>query len=84
MKTKPETKKDVATYGVVIALTPSPGLRHRCSPVIATREEAENWYAGVVSVTGKNEDIQEVRLCRYTVGRTQVLSTWTKPVEVTA
>lgn len=76
MKKKQPQRK--AIFGITSVLTPSPGLRHRCSPAYRDEAVAIRKFGEAVSDGMTDTDVLEIRLCRYTVGRTQIVQTWTR------
>lgn len=75
---------DAATYGVMVVLVPPAGSTRssRHSAVIQLRAKAARIFDQEVAAANDDPDVLEVRLCRYTVGRTQIIDEWTRPANV--
>lgn len=73
-------KKPKERFNVVAKMEPGEGVsqRHRVSPSWKTLEEADAKFGPMIREAAFDKDVLELRLCRYTVGRTEVINCWTR------
>lgn len=70
----------IEAFSIIASIAPEPHVSscHRCGPIRTNRKQVTAEFGQAVKAAITDTNVLEIKLCRYTGSRTEVVSLWTR------